>query len=138
VFVTEVLYIKDQPDKRFLVVDGAMNDFLRPALYGAEQPILPVREASGSGWQEVDVVGPICESGDFLARQRRLPPFSSGDRLAVMAAGAYGATMASNYNSRPRAPEVLVSGDRYQVVRRRETVDELMTGESIPVEDWFD
>ncbi len=137
VFVTEVLYIKDQPDKRFLVVDGAMNDFLRPALYGAEQPIRPVREGSGSDWQEVDVVGPICESGDFLARQRRLPPFSTGDRMAVMAAGAYGATMASNYNSRPRAPEVLVSGDRFQVVRRRETVDELMAGESLPGEDWF-
>jgi diaminopimelate decarboxylase len=136
VFVTEVLYTKEQPDKRFVIVDGAMNDMMRPALYGAEQEIRPVTEAADSG-EVVDVVGPICESGDFLAKERHLPRFKAGDRMAVMSAGAYGATMASNYNTRPRAPEVLVSGDRFEVVRQRETIDQLLEGESVPEEGWF-
>lgn len=137
VFVTEVLYTKSQPDKRFVIVDGAMNDLLRPALYGAEQAVRPLREPLGGETRVVDVVGPVCESGDFLARDRPLPPLGPGDRLAVMSAGAYGATMASNYNSRPRAPEVLVSGGRFRVVRERETVDQLMAGESVPEEGWL-
>ena len=133
VFVTEVLYTKDQPDKRFAVVDGAMNDLMRPALYGAEQVIRPVAEPDpDAGVQAVDVVGPICESGDFLGKDRALPPLAAGDRLAVMSAGAYGATMASNYNTRPRAPEVLVDGDRFEVVRGRETIDQLLANERIP------
>ena len=136
VFVTEVLYTKDQPDKRFAIVDGAMNDMMRPSLYGAEQEIRPVRE-TGSAAETVDVVGPICESGDFLAKDRPLPPLAAGDRIAMMSAGAYGATMASNYNTRPRAPEVLVSGDRFKVVRRRETIDQLLENEFVPSEEWF-
>jgi diaminopimelate decarboxylase len=138
VFVTEVLYTKDQPDKRFVIVDGAMNDMMRPALYGAEQEIRPVRQGPDKGGEVVDVVGPICESGDFLAKERYLPRFAAGDRMAVMSAGAYGATMASNYNTRPRAPEVLVTGDRFEVVRARETIDQLLAGESVPAEDWFE
>ncbi|MFP4560225.1 MAG: diaminopimelate decarboxylase, partial [Thiohalorhabdus sp.] len=136
VFVSAVLYTKDQPEKRFAVVDGAMNDLMRPALYGAEQEIRPVREGGGDT-EAVDVVGPICESGDFLGKDRALPRLGQGDLLAVMSAGAYGATMASNYNTRPRAPEVLVSGDRFEVVRRRETIEELYAAESIPAEGWF-
>jgi diaminopimelate decarboxylase len=138
IFVTEVLYTKVQPDKRFLVVDGAMNDLMRPALYGAYQEIVPVM---APGPEEhlnpVDVVGPICESGDFLAQDRPMPPQQPGDRLAVRSAGAYGATMASNYNTRPRAPEVLVSGERFEVVRTRETVDQLLANERVPHADWM-
>ncbi|MEF8793625.1 diaminopimelate decarboxylase [Thiohalorhabdus sp.] len=138
VFVTEVIYTKEQPDKRFVVVDGAMNDMMRPALYGAEQEIRPIRESADGGGEVVDVVGPICESGDFLAKERFLPRLASGDRMAVMSAGAYGATMASNYNTRPRAPEILVSGDRFEVVRQRETIDQLLEGESVPDKAWFE
>ncbi|MFA9461817.1 diaminopimelate decarboxylase [Thiohalorhabdus methylotrophus] len=137
IFVSEVLYTKEQPDKRFAVVDGAMNDLMRPALYGAEQEIKPVREGGGDT-EVVDVVGPICETGDFLGKDRHLPRLGRGDQLAVMSAGAYGATMASNYNTRPRAPEVLVHGDRFEVVRRRETVAELYAPELIPDADWFE
>ena len=132
-FVTRVLYEKSNEDKHFLVVDGAMNDLIRPSLYQAYQhvePVGPPREPV----RQVDVVGPVCESGDFLARDRPLPAARRADLLAVRSAGAYGFAMSSNYNSRPRAAEVLVSGDAWAVVRERETLDDLVRGESIPEE----
>jgi diaminopimelate decarboxylase len=133
VLLTRVLYRKETPAKRFLVVDAAMNDLIRPSFYDAYHEIRPVSEARRSAPAEtVDVVGPVCESGDFLARDRDLPRAEEGDLLAVMSAGAYGFAMASNYNSRPRAAEVLVDGDRYTIVRRRESYEDLVAGETVP------
>jgi len=129
--LTQVLYTKTTQSKSFVIVDAAMNDLVRPSLYGSYHQIQPLRKKERE-IQIVDVVGPICESGDFLARDRNLPMVESGDRLAVMSAGAYGFTMSSNYNSRPRAPEVLVKGDRFYVVRKRETWEDLICSESIP------
>jgi diaminopimelate decarboxylase len=130
--LTRVLYRKDTADKTFVIVDAAMNDLIRPAFYDAYHEIRPVREASRPAAAEtVDVVGPICESGDFLARDRAMPRAAEGDLLAVMSAGAYGFAMASNYNARPRAAEVLVDGSRYTIVRRRETYEDLVAGETI-------
>jgi diaminopimelate decarboxylase len=132
VLLTRVEYVKQGQAKNFLVVDAAMNDLLRPSLYDAWHEVRPVRERGHGGAEALyDVVGPVCESADFLARDRRLAA-QAGDLLAVMSAGAYGMVMSSNYNSRPRAAEVLVDGSRFHVVRRRETVEELYTGESIP------
>jgi diaminopimelate decarboxylase len=131
VLLTRVLYRKETGDKTFLIVDAAMNDLIRPAFYDAYHAILPVREPAGETPAEsVDVVGPICESGDFLARGRAMPRIVEGELLAVMSAGAYGFVMASNYNTRPRAPEVLVDGSRYTIVRRRETLEDLVAGET--------
>jgi diaminopimelate decarboxylase len=133
VLLTRVLYRKTSPDKTFVIVDAAMNDLIRPAFYGAYHEIRPATEAAAARPREtVDVVGPICESGDFLARDRELPRADEGELLAVMSGGAYGFAMASNYNARPRAAEVLVDGDRYAVVRRRESYEDLVAGESIP------
>jgi diaminopimelate decarboxylase len=129
VLLTRTLYRKQTSDKRFLIVDAAMNDLIRPSLYEAYHEIRPVREADAPR-STVDVVGPICESGDFLAKDREMPDVAEGDLLAVMSAGAYGFVMSSQYNARPRAAEVLVEGDRYRVVRRRETYEDLITGES--------
>jgi diaminopimelate decarboxylase len=108
-----------------------MNDLIRPSLYGSFHQVQPVEKSSRES-QVVDVVGPICESSDFLAQDRELPVARAGEYLAVMSAGAYGFSMASNYNSRPRAPEVLVRGDEYFIIRKRETWDDLVRGESIP------
>jgi diaminopimelate decarboxylase len=130
-FVTRVLYEKTNEDKHFVVVDGAMNDLIRPALYKAFQKIEPVGPQRGPE-RVADVVGPVCESGDFLATGRSLPELARGDLLAVRSAGAYGFAMASNYNGRPRAAEVLVRGDRFAVVRSRESLDDLVRGETIP------
>ena len=131
VLLTRVLYRKETGEKTFINVDAAMNDLIRPSLYDAYHAILPVREpAGGTTTETVDVVGPICESGDFLARERELPRVDEGDLLAVISAGAYGFVMASNYNTRPRAPEVLVDGGRYTIVRRRETLEDLVAGET--------
>jgi len=124
ILLTKTLYIKDTPKKHFIIVDAAMNDLIRPSLYGAYHEILPVKE-TGKPALKADVVGPICESGDFLARDRALPDFQPGDLMAVMSAGAYGFTMASNYNSRPRPPEVMVDGASYRIIRRRESYDDL-------------
>lgn len=132
-FVTRVLYEKRGEEKRFVVVDGAMNDLIRPALYQAYQHIEPVGPPR-AGERTVDVVGPVCESGDFLARERALPPLERGDLLAVRSAGAYGFVMSSNYNARPRAAEVLVRGERWAVVRQRESLEDLVRGETIPEE----
>lgn len=126
--LVSVLYNKRNGDKRFLVVDGAMNDLVRPSLYGSYHQILPVKKTEAP-LATVDVVGPVCESGDFLAKDRPLPESSGGDLLAVMSAGAYGFTMSSNYNARPRAAEVLVSGRNFRVVKARETYEDLVRGE---------
>jgi diaminopimelate decarboxylase len=131
ILVTKVLYVKETDVKRFVVVDGAMNDLIRPVLYEAFHEIRPITHRSGSATVTADVVGPVCESGDFFARERDLPEPNHGDLLAVMSAGAYGFVMASNYNSRPRAPEVLVNGAEYHVVRERETFDDLIRGENL-------
>jgi len=128
ILVTAVLGEKRQDHTTFLLVDAAMNDLLRPALYQAEHPIVPV-VATPLPPRAVDVVGPVCETGDFLARQRPLPPLPRGELLAVLGAGAYGASMASNYNSRCRPAEVLVDGDRAQLVRRRDTLPQLFQNE---------
>lgn len=131
VLLTKVLYTKSTPSKNFLIVDAGMNDLLRPSLYDSYHHIQPVVRSSAES-RVVDVVGPICESGDFLARDRSLPVVPEGDCLAVMSAGAYGFTMASNYNSRPRAAEVLVKDDQYFVIRHRETWDDLIRQEQVP------
>lgn len=132
ILVTKVLYHKESGDKKFLVVDAGMNDLIRPSLYEAYHEIRPVKE-SGSGTAcMVDVVGPICESGDFFAKERMLPQVRQGDLLAVMGAGAYGFSMSSNYNSRPRAAEVMVKGNEFFVVRERETYNDLIRGEKLP------
>lgn len=135
ILVTEVQYTKsnlgtDQV-KKFVVVDAAMNDLARPSLYGAYHGIVPVHE-KGAEVEVVDIVGPICETGDFLARDREMPRVEQGDLLAVMSTGAYGFSMSSNYNSRPRVAEVLVDGSHYVLIRRRETFESLVAGETIP------
>jgi diaminopimelate decarboxylase len=131
ILVTKVLYTKEGGEKNFIVVDAAMNDLIRPSLYGSYQRIQPVEKKER---QEMvaDVVGPICESGDFLAKDRKLPRAEPGELLAVMSAGAYGFSMASNYNSRPRPAEVLVAKDRFYIIREREDYDDLIKGELIP------
>ncbi len=131
ILVTQVLYTKEGGEKNFIIVDAAMNDLIRPSLYGSYQRIQPVQRFDR---REIaaDVVGPICESGDFLAKDRKLPKVEPGELLAVMSAGAYGFSMASNYNSRPRAPEVLVARDRFYTIREREDYDDLIKGESLP------
>jgi len=131
ILVTKVLYTKEGDEKNFIVVDGAMNDLIRPSLYGSYQRIQPVRRSDRPEWT-ADVVGPICESSDFLAKDRKLPKAEQGDFLAVMSAGAYGFSMSSNYNSRPRAAEVLVAKDKFFVIRQREDYDDLIRGEVIP------
>ncbi len=131
ILVTEVQYIKETEAKKFVIVDGGMNVLIRPALYGSYQAIWPVVQ---NGGEKIiaDVVGPICESGDFFAKDREMERPRRGDLLAVMSAGAYGFTMASNYNSHPKPPEVLVDGEKYYVVRKRETFEDLINGEVIP------
>jgi diaminopimelate decarboxylase len=129
--ITRVLYTKEGPVKNFLVVDAGMNDLVRPSLYGSYHHIQPVVDHRRPQLT-ADVVGPICETGDFLARDRSLPQVEAGELLAVMSAGAYGFAMSSNYNSRPRAAEILVRDDNFEVIRSRETYDDLLKGERIP------
>jgi diaminopimelate decarboxylase len=129
--LTKVLYRKEPGHKNFVIVDAAMNDLARPALYDAHHPVWPVRKAR-AGRYVADVVGPICESGDYLAKARALPRPEPGDVWAVMAAGAYGFSMSSQYNARPRSAEVLVVGNESRLVRKRETLDDLVRGETIP------
>jgi diaminopimelate decarboxylase len=128
--LTRVLHRKQSPQKEFMIVDAAMNDLIRPSLYQAHHEILPLRQNSLPP-VTVDVVGPICETGDFLARNRQLANALPGDYLAVMSAGAYGFAQSSNYNSRPRAAEVLVEGDTWRIIRKRETYPDLIRGECI-------
>jgi diaminopimelate decarboxylase len=131
ILVTTVIYIKEGTEKTFVTVDAAMNDLIRPSLYGSFQAIQPVVKKPG---EEIiaDIVGPICESGDFLAKERTIPRVKPNDLLAVMSAGAYGFTMSSNYNSRPRVPEVMVKGAQFYIIRERERYEDLMRGEHIP------
>jgi len=131
ILVTRVLYVKETDVKRFIVVDGAMNDLIRPVLYEAYHDIVPVVRRAGGDRQTADVVGPVCESGDFFARERDLPAVDSGDLIAVMSAGAYGFVMASNYNSRPRAAEVLINGADVHVIRDRDSFEDIIRNEKI-------
>ncbi len=127
--ITEVLYTKQTPSKNFVIVDAAMNDLVRPALYQSFHRITPV-QIKERETMDVDVVGPICESSDFLARDRDLPIMKQGEYLAVHSAGAYGFTMSSNYNSRPRAAEVMIDNGKTSVIRRRETYADLIAPET--------
>ena len=130
ILITKVLYIKKTPKKKFIIVDAGMNDLIRPALYGAYHNVVPVRKISQT--EKADVVGPICESGDFLAKARKIAKVKVGDYLAVMSAGAYGFSMSSNYNSRLRALEVMVAKDKVFVIRKRESYEDLTRNEVIP------
>jgi diaminopimelate decarboxylase len=130
ILVTQVEYLKHGDDKNFAIVDVAMNDLIRPALYQAWQKIIPVQRTDDSTYQEYDVVGPICETGDFIGKQRQLD-VQQGDLLAIRSAGAYGFTMSSNYNTRPRAIEVLVDGEQAHVIRQRETIESLFANETL-------
>jgi diaminopimelate decarboxylase len=136
VLLASVLYRKQGEGRDFLILDAAMNDLIRPAMYEAFHEIVPVAEpAAGVEMAPVDVVGPVCETGDTFAVGRQLPPLGAGDLVAFRSAGAYGAVMASEYNSRPLAPEVLVSGDHFAVVRARPSFDEMLNRDTIP--DWI-
>ena len=132
VLVTRVTYRKQNDGKQFLIVDAAMNDLMRPSLYGAHHEIVPVSLAANrTACSKVDVVGPVCESGDFFARNREMPSTKEGDLLAILDAGAYGMSLASNYNTRPRAAEVMVNGKQLRLVRKRESVADLMAPERL-------
>ncbi|MCK9229689.1 MAG: diaminopimelate decarboxylase [Syntrophales bacterium] len=131
ILVTRVLYTKYGSHKNFIIVDAGMNDLIRPSLYDSYHQILPVLEKEREP-VVADIVGPICESSDYFVKDRKVPRFDQGDLVAVMSAGAYGFTMASNYNSRPRAAELLVSGSAVEVIKKRETYQDLIRGESIP------
>ncbi|MER8820393.1 diaminopimelate decarboxylase [Mesorhizobium sp. M0991] len=136
ILVAEVIFVKKGDAKNFLVVDAAMNDLIRPTLYDAFHDIRPVaQQPAASPRMKVDVVGPVCETGDYLGLDRDLPRLKSGDLIAVATAGAYGAVQAGTYNTRPLVPEVLVDGDRFHVVRPRQTYDELIGLDSVP--DWL-
>ncbi|MDP3240336.1 MAG: diaminopimelate decarboxylase, partial [Reyranella sp.] len=131
--LTRVEYLKHGAARNFVIVDAAMNDLIRPTLYEAWHDILPVRQPRpDAATIRCDIVGPICESGDFLAQNRDLPPLAAGDLVMVRSAGAYGAVMASSYNSRPLAPEVMVDGTRFAVTRPRPTVEEMISAERFP------
>ncbi len=137
ILVSEVLYIKQGENRRFAIVDAAMNDLLRPSLYDAHHSIMPVNEPSSEAeCLRYDLVGPVCETGDTFARFREVAPLKQGDLVAFMSAGAYGAVMASTYNARPLIPEVLVRGDRFAIVRPRPTIDELIGLDRLP--DWLE
>lgn len=136
IMVSKVVYVKQTGNRGFVIIDGAMNDLVRPSMYGAYHHILPVAEpAPGAEASPVDFVGPVCESGDTFARERMSTPLASGDLVAIMSAGAYGAVMASSYNTRPLVPEVLVDGNRFAVTRRRPTYEEMLAAETLP--DWL-
>ena len=134
--VTSVIYLKEGEGRNFLIVDAAMNDLVRPAMYSAHHDIVPVIEpAPGIEAQPFDVVGPVCETGDTFTKGRELPPMGEGDLVAFRSAGAYGAVMASEYNSRPLIPEVLVRGDHFAVIRQRPSFEEMLARDSIP--EWL-
>jgi len=133
IMVSKVIYLKHGEGRDFLIIDAAMNDLIRPAMYEAHHDIIPVAEpAPGIEPATVDIVGPICESGDTFTKQRNMPPLKSGDLVAFRSAGAYGAVMASEYNARPLIPEVLVKGDQFAVVRARPTYEDLISRDTIP------
>ena len=134
--VTKVIYVKSGEDRQFLILDGAMNDLIRPAMYEAHHDIVPVMEpAPGTEQSPYDIVGPVCESGDTFAKGRLMPPVSEGDLVAFRSAGAYGAVMSSEYNTRPLIPEVLVHEHQFAVIRPRPTFDEMINRDTIP--EWL-
>ena len=134
--VSKVIYVKSGEGRDFLIIDGAMNDLIRPAMYEAHHDIVPVQEpAVGIESQPYDIVGPVCETGDTFAKERNMPPLTAGDLIAFRSAGAYGAVMASEYNSRPLIPEVLVHGDQFAVIRARPDYDEMIKRDTIP--EWL-
>lgn len=133
--LTKVLFLKQGNAKKFVIVDAGMNDLIRPALYEGWHQIAPLQKSAGATLEKVDVVGPICESGDFFAQDRELPSVDAGDTLAVLSAGAYGFGMASNYNSRPLAAEILVDGKEAHLIRERQTLEDLIRGEHVPRDD---
>ncbi|MEJ6395705.1 diaminopimelate decarboxylase [Gymnodinialimonas sp. 2305UL16-5] len=134
--VASTIYVKEGEGRCFLILDAAMNDLIRPAMYGAHHDIVPVIEAApGAEQQPFDIVGPVCESGDTFAKQRHLTPVEPGDLIAFRSAGAYGAVMSSEYNSRPLIPEVLVQGDQFAVIRARPTFDDIINRDTIP--EWL-
>jgi len=132
VLLSKVLYIKKTPHKKFTIVDAGMNDLIRPALYEGFHQIVPLKEPKSKETESVDIVGPICESGDFFAQDRQVAPLEEGDMIALMSAGAYGFSMASNYNSRPLPAEVLVNGKNADIIRERQLHSDLIRGEKIP------
>ncbi|MCX8952135.1 diaminopimelate decarboxylase [Ruegeria sp. NA] len=133
IMVSKVIYVKSGEGRDFLILDGAMNDLIRPAMYEAYHDIVAVQEpAAGVEQQAYDIVGPVCESGDTFAKQRNMPPLKSGDLVAFRSAGAYGAVMSSEYNTRPLIPEVLVNGDQFAVIRERPSFDEIINRDTIP------
>jgi diaminopimelate decarboxylase len=134
--VSSVIYLKEGEGRDFLILDAAMNDLVRPSMYGAHHDIVPVVEpAAGLEQREYDVVGPVCETGDTFAKQRVMSPAGPGDLIAFRSAGAYGAVMSSEYNSRPLIPEVLVKGDQFAVIRERPTYDEMLNRDKLP--EWL-
>ncbi|MEO0747253.1 MAG: diaminopimelate decarboxylase [Pseudomonadota bacterium] len=134
ILVSRVIYVKSGEGRDFLILDGAMNDLIRPAMYDAHHDIVPIVEpAPGSEMQPYDIVGPVCESGDTFAKNRMMPPLADGDLVAFRSAGAYGAVMASEYNTRPLVPEVLVNGHQFAVIRARPTFDEIINRDTIPI-----
>jgi diaminopimelate decarboxylase len=135
VLVTRVIYVKQGENKTFLIVDTGMNDLVRPTLYDAWHDILPVREPVDRREIVADVVGPVCETGDYVALDRKLPEAQPGELLAILTSGAYGAVQAGTYNTRPLVPEVLVDGDRFAIIRPRPSVAELIAMDRVP--DWI-
>ena len=136
IMVSGVIYVKSGEGRTFLILDGAMNDLIRPSMYGAYHDIVPVLEpVAGADRQAYDVVGPVCETGDTFAKERLLPPLQAGDLVAFRSAGAYGAVMSSEYNTRPLIPEVLVHEDQFAVIRERPTFDEIINRDTIP--EWL-
>ncbi|MEM8850933.1 MAG: diaminopimelate decarboxylase [Pseudomonadota bacterium] len=136
ILLTATIFVKEGEGRDFLILDAAMNDLIRPAMYGAHHDIVPVREPMpGVDQRPYDIVGPVCESGDTFAKGRDMAPLAAGDLVAFRSAGAYGSVMASEYNSRPLIPEVLVDGDNYAVIRRRPTFDEMISRDTIP--EWL-
>ena len=136
IMVSKVIYVKQGEDRQFLILDGAMNDLIRPAMYEAHHDIIPVIEAEpGTEQTAYDIVGPVCESGDTFAKGRQMTPLKADDLVAFRSAGAYGAVMSSEYNSRPLIPEVLVNGDQFAVIRKRPTFDEMINRDTIP--EWL-
>jgi diaminopimelate decarboxylase len=134
--VSKVIYVKSGEDREFLILDGAMNDLIRPAMYDAWHDIVPVIEpAPGTLPAKYDIVGPVCESGDTFAKGREMPVVQAGDLVAFRSAGAYGAVMSSEYNSRPLIPEVLVNGDQFAVIRARPTYEEMIARDTLP--EWL-
>lgn len=133
IMLSRIIYLKSGEGRDFMILDGAMNDLIRPAMYDAHHDVVPVAEPRpGAEQHPYDIVGPVCESGDTFARARMMPPVAEGDLVAFRSAGAYGAVMASEYNSRPLIPEVLVQGDQFAVIRHRPTFDEMISRDTIP------